>query len=96
MIKDSLFNRNVGVLVNRFWNQWLPPFIRDSKLVMFFPMLFTFRKQRNLVFKFREMCYEMSDEAYQDAYVLTEKYNINQKTDLNSACIKKKIGRAHV
>lgn len=80
------FTRKQAVWLNWIINNGLPPFLRDSKILMQPLFWLMFGKKSNLFLEFRAKSYQLSDEEYAQIYQETEALNLLKTTDLNNAC----------
>lgn len=92
------FSRNSAVIINNLLNNFLPPFIRDSKTLMYPLFKMAFNKKASLFMDFRKNAYHLTEEAYVNYYKETEDSNLLKGTDLNSKCfneiLKNTIGKS--
>ena len=80
------FTRESSLIINFVLNELMPPFLRDSKIVMWIAMKLAFGKKSQTFFEFRENLATMSDADYIKAYVETESCNLIRGSDLNQKC----------
>jgi SAM-dependent methyltransferase len=80
-------SRNLALKIHFVLDQLLPPFLRDSKTFMWFPLRTIFSSKTKTIMDFKESLPLMSNEEYVSVYQTTASYHISRETDLNSSCI---------
>lgn len=83
------FTRKQSIYINYFLNNILPPFIRDSKLIMYPLFWAAFKDKADIFLTFRDKAFNMTEEEYTQAYIDTESVNLLKGTDLNQGCFDK-------
>lgn len=79
--------RETALRIRRFLDNWLPPVLRDSRLVMYPLMFAAFRGNLRDFADFKQHGFAMSAEAFADVYRKTAAVSeIQGATDLNEAC----------
>jgi ubiquinone/menaquinone biosynthesis C-methylase UbiE len=82
--------RDITLWIHFFFDECVPPFIRDKKWFMYLPMKILFGKKAGLLFNFKEKFNETSDENIVHLYKELHDVGIMQRdTDINTKCLKK-------
>ena len=80
-------SRNVTLLIHAFLDQWLPPFVRDSRLLMLPMFKLLFGEKAELFMDFKEKLHFMNHINIQKIYKQVASCSIRRETDLNSKCL---------
>ena len=82
-------SRNITLFIHHILDQWVPPFIRDSRVVMLpvFKLLFGAHARDFMDFKTRAA--GMSEEQIRSHYLKTASSHFDRVTDINSRCLEK-------
>ena len=80
-------SREANIALNFVINELVPPFIRDSKLFIYFPFKILFKKKAKIFRDFHENVYKMSDQEFQDVNRDIQDVIIQRPTDINKKCI---------
>lgn len=75
--------------IHFIFDELLPPFLRDSKVLMFVPIFIAFRRQADLVMNFKSKAPFITEKDFEAAYKQIEWYMNERETDLNHACVHK-------
>jgi len=80
--------RNVTVIINRLMDQWMPPVLRDSSLLMRLAMRWFAGDKAHWYLDMKDRAFFMDEETFRRAY--TETRNVVERTtDLNEECVRK-------
>ncbi len=82
-------DRNISVKMNYFIDNFIPPFLRDSKWFMYLPLKFVFGKKSETFINFKERAYLLSDDEFVRTYEYVSDVLIQRETDLNRGCFSK-------
>jgi hypothetical protein len=86
-------SREQSLRIRNFLDNWLPPVVRDSKLVMFPLLYLVFGKRFKQFADFKPRGFSMSSEEFASAYESTaDLQKIQGLTDLNDACVEAILG----
>lgn len=80
-------SRNLTLIVHFMLDHILPPFMRDSRLVMSPLFYILFREKAAYYLDFKEKLHGLSDQQINEYYELLSDTFIQRETDLNRACI---------
>ena len=80
-------SRALALKIHFIFDQLLPPFLRDSKVLMWFPLKIIFSSKTRDIMEFKEYLPFMSYEEYVSVYKITAPYHISRETDINPSCI---------
>ena len=81
-------SRETSIRIQRFLDEALPPFIRDSCVLMWLPMKFLFGKHSSRFMDFKKDAYRMSEAEFADLYRdVAEVSELQGETDLNQRCL---------
>ena len=80
-------SRSLALKIHFILDQLLPPFLRDSKIFMWFPLKIIFSSKTKDMMEFKESIPFMSYEEYVSVYETTAPYHISRETDINPSCI---------
>lgn len=81
-------NRRITNIIRFVMDEFIPPFVRDSKIFMYPFYIFAYRgKDINEVMNFKKNIHSYSEEEYADFYRGLNTISRNRKTDLNQGCI---------
>lgn len=81
------FDRNRTNYIRWLMDEWLPPILRDSPLLMLPIMSLIFGKDAKLYKEFKEKSFQMTEAEYLSIYDSFNEVIINRPTDLNRECI---------
>jgi SAM-dependent methyltransferase len=82
-------SRELALRIRNFLDNWLPPVMRDSRLLMYPPLRFAFGKRFRIFADFKTRGFSMSPAEFADVYSSTTGLQqIQGCTDLNDACVK--------
>jgi len=87
--------RNLSVFVLYFFDEWVPPRIRDSKWFMYLPMKFVLRDSTSDFMTFKDTVFSMSSREFAGLYERTSD-NVKElqgESDLNAACLAEIVTR---
>jgi ubiquinone/menaquinone biosynthesis C-methylase UbiE len=77
-------NKSIENIIKFFLDECFPPFLRDSKILMWLPFKIAFGKKAKFFFDFKEKVSLMSKDEITDVYIKTASVHIQQKgTDLS-------------
>lgn len=79
--------RDLTLVIHHVLDQWLPPFIRDSRLCMYPLFWILFGSQARVFMDFKEKILDLDQDGIRDIYLETAACNIKRKTDLNQECL---------
>lgn len=82
-------SRNITLVIHHVLDQWLPPFVRDSRLLMLPVFKMFFGKHAGVFMEFKERALLMDQDQIRDIYLETAEANIRRMTDINMECLKK-------
>ncbi len=82
MISEQCFGEGIELI---------PPFFRDSKLIMGPLFKLAFKDKAHIFLNFRRTAFQMTNEEYADAYHQTASCNLLKGSDLNLKCKNKII-----
>lgn len=82
-------NRDVTNSITSFLDEFVPPFLRDSKFIMSPIFKILFKEQAELFMTFKNKATNMKKSEFSRIYKEVNKVAVSRKTDLNEACIKK-------
>ena len=80
-------SRALALKIHFIFDQLLPPFLRDSKILMWFPLKIIFSSKTKDIMEFKESLPFMPYEEYVSVYKTTAPYHISRETDINPSCI---------
>ncbi|MDH4262080.1 MAG: class I SAM-dependent methyltransferase [Spirochaetia bacterium] len=82
--------RDITLLIHFFFDECVPPFIRDRKWFMYLPMKILFGNKANLILNFKDKFNETGDDEIVNLYKELHDVGIMQRdTDINTKCLKK-------
>ncbi len=82
--------RNFSVFVQYILDEWVPPRIRDSRIVMYLPMRFVLRDAANDFMSFKEWVFSANQKDFSELYNRTgHVQELQGETDLNHQCTEK-------
>lgn len=70
-------------------DQWLPPFVRDSKVFMYPLFILLFGKETDTFMNYIDNVLKMDKSEIEEIYDRTMPFNIKRKTNINKACLEK-------
>ncbi|SDM09470.1 Methyltransferase domain-containing protein [Geodermatophilus siccatus] len=70
-------------------DELLPPFIRDSRFFMSFPMRLVFREKAELFMDFKSRAPGMAPKEMAELYEQVQSVSVQRDTDINRACLDK-------
>ncbi len=82
-------SRDTALMIHHIMDQWLPPVVRDSRLIMhpLFKMLFGIHAGAFMDFKDKSM--EMNSDEIRRVYSETASSHVHRDTDINRECLRK-------
>ena len=80
-------SRNFTVIINYLLDNWLPPAVRDSKLLMFPFFRLLFGRRADDFMSFKHLAPAMSAEKLKAFYEATAALHIHRETDINGSCL---------
>ena len=80
-------SRDVTLWIHFFFDQCLPPLLRDSKWFMWLPFKLLFGKKAEIFFQFKAKAPYLSQTEFRQIYQDAASVFIQRETDLNQACI---------
>ena len=81
-------NRSITNKINYLLDNWIPPRIRDSKILMGIALRIALGSKYKYYMSFKENVVKMSEKEIKYYYELLADTFIDRKTDLNDRCIK--------
>jgi ubiquinone/menaquinone biosynthesis C-methylase UbiE len=81
-------SREAMIFIKRLLDDFLPPVLRDSRLFMFLPYFFAFRKDYRIFYQFREEALKYNEKQIAELYERIAKYT-HGGTDLNEKCFER-------
>lgn len=85
----SLLHRNVTTPLNWMIDNLVPPFLRESKLIMQIPFLLFFGKKAPSFMKFKQAAPFLSRREFRAYYAFLADKHIQRSTDLTTSAIRK-------
>lgn len=80
--------RNFSIGVQYILDEWVPPRIRDSRLLMYFPMKFVLKDTVRDFMTFKDWVFKKSDKEFGRLYERTlHVQELQGETDLNEECL---------
>lgn len=76
-------SREITTKLRQIFDDWLPPRLHDSKLVMGVLFRFLFGNQSEVLMSFKDGISQMNDREFDAVYEKIKSVAINRKTDLN-------------
>jgi SAM-dependent methyltransferase len=80
-------SRNAALLILHVLDQWLPPAVRDNRLLWRLIFRVVFRQEAALMLDFKEKALLLTPGEIKDIYRRITPYNIQRPTDLNTESI---------
>jgi len=81
-------SRDISLHINAFLDQFIPPFLRDSKWFMYLPMKILLKDKVDIFIKFKDRAFTMTKAEFSEVYSqLATVTSIQGETDLNNKCI---------
>lgn len=80
-------SRDITLLIHYFFDQLLPPVLRDSRWFMWLPFKILFRDKAGIFFKFKEQAPFLTENEFRDVYLDTASVHIQRETDINQECL---------
>jgi len=87
-------NRDVSLKIHYVLDQWVPPFVRDCRMIMSFPLWLLFKHRYKAYLDFKETAFAMTEEEFRGFYRMVSDTAVERETDLNKASIDKIIMHA--
>lgn len=81
-------SREAMIFIKRILDDFLPPVLRDSRLFMFLPYFFAFKKDYKIFYQFRENALRYDERRIAELYERIAKYT-HGGTDLNEKCFER-------
>lgn len=81
--------RDTALKIHYLLDQWVPPFIRDTRWIMKLPLLLAFREHADTYLDFKERAYQMSEEEFRATYAKVSDVAFERATDLNDYSIQR-------
>lgn len=85
-------NRSVTNVIRFGMDEFLPPFVRDSKVFMYPFFYYTFngasREKLDTYMRFKSLAYKMSQEEFSKVYQELQSIGGDRPTDMNEGCMK--------
>ena len=75
--------RDVSLKINWFFDQLIPPILRDCRWFMYVPMRMAFRHKAHLFMNFKDGAHNLSIEQYEQLYAEADEVRFTRETDLN-------------
>ena len=82
-------SRDVSLRIHYVLDQWVPPFMRDCRWIMAFPLWLLFRHRYKIYLDFKDKAFHLSEEEFRGVYRMVSDTAIQRETDLNEASIDK-------
>ena len=82
-------NRDITNKMNFFVDNWMPPALRDNRLLMAILFRIVIGKQYKYYLRFKDQLPHLAEHEINKYYSILEKTFIQRETDLNKKCIKK-------
>lgn len=82
-------SRDITLIIHHILDQWLPPFIRDSRLFMYPVFRALFGSHARTFMDFKARAGEMSKDEIRQIYLETARCHIHRETDINLECLDK-------
>lgn len=79
--------RNTTLIIHHILDQWLPPFVRDSRLLMYPVFRMFFGEHAGVFMEYKDRAPFMDENEIRDIYLSTASANIQRKTDINEKCL---------
>lgn len=87
--KSMRVPRNFSIAVQYILDEWVPPRIRDSRLLMYIPMRILMKDSTNDFLTFKDWVFKRSDKDFSNLYERTlHVQELQGETDLNPLCTK--------
>jgi SAM-dependent methyltransferase len=80
-------SRNVALWIHHILDQWLPPAVRDNRLLWSLIFRIVFRREASLMLEFKEKAPLLTPGEVKEIYRRIAPYNIQRLTDLNPESI---------
>lgn len=81
-------SRNFSIAVQYILDEWVPPHIRDSRILMYPPMRFLMKDATKDFMTFKEWVFQKSDKEFGALYERTlHVQELQGETDLNDQCL---------
>lgn len=82
-------SRDLALKFHYILDQWLPPVIRDSRLLMYPFFRLVLGGQAQTFMDFKERVLSFDKDELEKVYALTASCNMQRDTDINRACLKR-------
>ena len=81
-------SRKGALKIHFFFDECVPPILRDRKWFMWMPFKVLFGKKDEYFYRFKDRGLELGEEEFQKIYRETSSVHIQRASDLNAGCIK--------
>ena len=80
-------NRDLALKIHWFFDQLVPPLLRDQKWFMYLPIKLAFRHKAKYYFDFKQKAHNLNEQEYNNIYAEVSEVMFERPTDLNSKSI---------
>lgn len=88
-MKLNNLSRDVSLKIHYILDQWVPPFVRDCRLLMSFPLWLLFKHRYKSYLDFKDKAFHLTEDEFRGYYRMVSDTAIERETDLNKASIDK-------
>jgi ubiquinone/menaquinone biosynthesis C-methylase UbiE len=80
-------SRDTALKIHTLLDQWVPPYLRDARWFMRWPLRMAFGRHADVYLDFKKTAYALTDEEFRATYREVSDVAFERQTDLNEACI---------
>jgi ubiquinone/menaquinone biosynthesis C-methylase UbiE len=81
--------RDTALKIHYVLDQWVPPFFRDKRWLMYLPLRLAFREHAKVYLDFKDTAFQLSEDEFREVYRQVSDIAFERETDLNERSVER-------